>query len=40
MPVDQDRRKRQRSRNVALLVVLLGFVALLYLITMVRIGGG
>jgi hypothetical protein len=36
MAIDRDRRKR----NIALLVVLLGLVALFYLITMVKIAGG
>ena len=36
MTIDRDRRKR----NIALLVVLLGLVALFYLITVVKIAGG
>ena len=36
MAIDRDRRKR----NIALLVVLLGLVALFYLITVVKIAGG
>lgn len=36
MTIDRDRRKR----NIALLVVLLGLVALFYLITIVKIAGG
>ncbi len=34
-----EQRRRQRSRNIALAAVLLGLVALFYLITMVRIAG-
>jgi hypothetical protein len=36
MAIDRDRRKR----NIALLVVLLGLVALFYLVTIVKIAGG
>lgn len=36
MTFDRDRRKR----NIALLVVLLGLVALFYLVTIVKIAGG
>jgi hypothetical protein len=36
MTIDRDRRKR----NIALLVVLLGLVALFYLVTIVKIAGG
>jgi hypothetical protein len=36
MAIDRDRRKR----NIALLVVLLGLVALFYLVTVVKIAGG
>ncbi len=32
--------RRRRGRNLALLVVLLGMVALFYAITVVRLGGG
>ena len=35
----EEQRRRQRSRNIALAAVLLGLVALFYVITMVRIGG-
>ena len=31
-------KRRRRARNIALALVLLGFVALFYLITIVRIG--
>ncbi len=34
-----EQRRRQRSRNIALAAVLLGLVALFYVITMVRIAG-
>lgn len=36
MTIDRDRRRR----NIALLVVLLGLVALFYLVTIVKIAGG
>lgn len=36
MTIDRDRRKR----NIALLVVLIGLVALFYLVTIVKIAGG
>ena len=32
--------RNRRARNIALLIVLLGFVALIYAITIVRMGGG
>jgi hypothetical protein len=35
-----DRHRQQRAKNWALLVVLVGLVALFYVITIVRIGGG
>ncbi|HEV8678871.1 MAG TPA: hypothetical protein VGQ90_05805 [Stellaceae bacterium] len=35
-----ERERRMRARNRALLAVLLGLVALFYAITVVRIGGG
>ncbi|HEX3952789.1 MAG TPA: hypothetical protein VHW90_04395 [Stellaceae bacterium] len=38
-PVD-ERERRMRSRNRALLAVLLGLVALFYAIAIVRISGG
>jgi hypothetical protein len=34
-----ERQKRQRSRNRALLIVLLGLVAVFYVLAMVRTGG-
>ena len=40
-PEEMDRlKKARRGRNIALALVLLGFVALFYAITFVRIGGG
>ena len=35
-----QRHKRQWSKNLALLLVLFGLVALFYVVAMVRIGGG
>jgi hypothetical protein len=35
-----ERERRMRGRNRALLAVLLALVALFYVITIVRIGGG
>ncbi len=32
--------RRQKSKNFAMLLVLLGFVVLVYLVSVVRIGGG
>ena len=42
MPIDgPDRRQRTiRARNRALLIVLLGLVALFYVLAIVRMGGG
>ena len=37
---DSELRRRQRSRNLALLAVLVGFVVLVYLVSLVRMGGG
>ncbi|HWB48305.1 MAG TPA: hypothetical protein VG651_04275 [Stellaceae bacterium] len=37
-PVGDDRARRIRSRNRALLLVLLGLVALFYALTFVRMG--
>ena len=40
-PVDAaERRRRLRSRNLALLAALLGFVALVYVVAIVRMAGG
>jgi len=38
-PVRTDRARRIRAKNRALLVVLVGLVALFYAIAMVRMGG-
>jgi hypothetical protein len=40
--IDADtlRRRRQRARNWALLSVLLALVALIYIVAIVRMGGG
>ena len=39
-PDEQDRLKRaRRGRNIALALVLVGFVVLFYAITIVKIGG-
>ncbi|MEX2616873.1 MAG: hypothetical protein WD767_12330 [Alphaproteobacteria bacterium] len=35
-----ERRRRQRSRNLTLLLVLGGLALLFYVITIVRMGGG
>ncbi len=35
-----ERKRRMRARNRALLVVLVGLVALFYAITIVRLSGG
>jgi hypothetical protein len=35
-----ERERRMRARNRALLLLLLALVALFYVITLVRIGGG
>jgi len=37
--LSDEERRRQRSRNIALAAVLLGLVALFYVITLVRIAG-
>jgi hypothetical protein len=34
----EERARRQRARNWAILAVLAGFVALVYLITLVKLG--
>lgn len=39
MPIGDEHRKR-RARNYALMAVLLGLVALFYVITIVRFGSG
>lgn len=37
---DDERRRRVRSRNYAMLAALLALVALFYVITIVRMSGG
>jgi hypothetical protein len=37
---DDLRRRRQRARNWALLAALLGLVALIYMVSIVRMSGG
>lgn len=37
---DSDIRKRQRARNWAMLVVLLVIIALIYAVTMIKLGLG
>jgi hypothetical protein len=32
--------RKQKSKNLALLIALLGFVVLIYLVSVVRMGGG
>jgi hypothetical protein len=34
-----ERQKRQRARNWAILALLVGFVALIYVVTLVKLGG-
>ncbi len=34
-----DHRKRQRGKNLALLAVLAGFVVLVYIVSLVKMGG-
>jgi hypothetical protein len=34
-----ERQKRQRARNWAILALLMGFVALIYVVTLVKLGG-
>jgi len=34
-----ERRRRQRARNWAIFALLMGFVALIYLVTLVKLGG-
>jgi hypothetical protein len=38
-PMTDEHKRRQRGKNIAVLVALLALVALLYVITLVRIGG-
>jgi hypothetical protein len=37
---DQDRRRRQRLKNWALLGVLMTFVVVVYFVSIIRMGGG
>jgi hypothetical protein len=37
---DDEKIRRQRARNRAVLLILLGLVALIYVISIVRMGGG
>jgi hypothetical protein len=37
---EQERKRRQRTKNLAMLVVLAGLAILFYLITMVKFGAG
>lgn len=39
MPRTPDDERRMRRRNLALLAILLGLVALFYMLTVVRFGG-
>lgn len=39
MPLS-DLHKRRRTRNIAMLIVLLGLVALFFVMSIVRMGGG
>lgn len=39
-PRNSERRRRQRSRNLALLAVLIGLIVLFYVMTLVQFGGG
>ena len=36
----EERWRRKRGKNIALLVVLLGLVVLIYVVAVVRMGGG
>jgi hypothetical protein len=36
---DHELHKRRRGRNIAVLLALLGFVALLFSVTIVKLGG-
>lgn len=35
----RDQRRRQRGKNLALLAVLAGFVVLVYIVSLIRMGG-
>ncbi|MEW5705165.1 MAG: hypothetical protein AB1781_11365 [Pseudomonadota bacterium] len=36
---DEQRKKNLRTKNLVLLAALLGFVALIYVVSLVRLGG-
>ena len=36
---DNETQRRQRGRNLALMAALIGFCVLIYLVTIVRLGG-
>jgi len=38
VPVNDDRKKNLRTKNLVLLAVLVGFVALVYVVSIVRMG--
>ena len=41
MPTEADElRRRQRGKNLAILFALLAFVVLIYIVALVRMGGG
>lgn len=37
---NREVHRKQRTKNIAMLVALLGFVVLIYLVSLVRMGGG
>lgn len=39
MPITELHKKKRR-KNLAILAILLGFIAMIWVITMIRIGGG
>ncbi|EWY38416.1 protoheme IX farnesyltransferase [Skermanella stibiiresistens SB22] len=39
MRLTDEQKRRQRGKNIAVLLALLALVALLYVVTLVRIGG-
>ncbi len=39
MADEQQAARQQRKRNIAIALVLFGFIVLLYLVTIVRLGG-
>ncbi|HNB46225.1 MAG TPA: hypothetical protein PLL72_18710 [Burkholderiaceae bacterium] len=38
--IEQERRRRQRARNWAIFVALAAFVAIVYVVTLVKLKGG